>query len=457
MTLPLTPLTAISPLDGRYQSKLTTLRSTLSEYGLIYFRCYVEIHWLIHLAENSKINENERLSVPQKQQLLSIIEQFSMEDAEKIKTIEQTTNHDVKAVEYFLQKKLNTLPLQHLTPLIHFGCTSEDINNLSYALMFKTAREQIVVPLMQQIITALKRLAKQTAYLSMLARTHGQPASPTTLGKELLNVTIRLERQYQQFANNDILGKWNGAVGNFNAHAVAYPEVDWLTISEQFVTTLGISWNAYTTQIEPHDWIAEALQALTRFNTVLIDLDRDIWGYIALEYFLQKKIEKEVGSSTMPHKINPIDFENSEGNLGMANALAHHLAEKLPISRWQRDLSDSTVLRNLGSVFGYSVLAYQATLQGLEKLIPNETIITETLNAHWEVLAEAIQSVMRRHGIADAYEQLKIFSRGKRLDAARLKAFIDQLAIPDDAKRRLHQLTPHAYTGYAENLVKKLL
>jgi len=453
----LTPLTAISPLDGRYQAKQADLRPILSEYGLIFFRCTVEIHWLIKLSENAEINQNELLSAAEKKQLLDILEQFDLTDAEKIKSIEQTTNHDVKAVEYFLQEKVKALKLDRLIPLIHFGCTSEDINNVAYALMFKSAREKIMAPLMQEIITALKKLATETANLAMLARTHGQPASPTTLGKELLNVAVRLERQSQQFLTNDIFGKCNGAVGNFNAHVIAYPEVDWLTISKNFVTDLGLNYNAYTTQIEPHDWLAETLHALQRFNTVLIDLDRDLWGYIALDYFSQQKIENEVGSSTMPHKINPIDFENSEGNLGIANALAQHLAEKLPISRWQRDLSDSTVLRNLGSVFGYSALAYQATLKGLGKLIPNEKAIQAALNTHWEVLAEAVQSVMRRYGIADAYEQLKAFSRGKQLDANGLQTFIDQLEIPAEAKAQLRQLTPQTYIGKAAALVKKLL
>jgi adenylosuccinate lyase len=352
---------------------------------------------------------------------------------------------------------VKALKLECLISLIHFGCTSEDINNLAYVLMFKSAREKIIAPLTQKIIVALKKLATETANLAMLARMHGQPASPTTLGKELLNVAVRLERQSQQFLSNNILGKCNGAVGNFNAHVIAYPEVDWIVISKQFVTNLGLNYNAYTTQIEPHDWIAESLQALQRFNTILIDLDRDLWGYIALDYFSQQKIDSEVGSSTMPHKINPIDFENSEGNLGVANALAQHLAEKLPISRWQRDLSDSTVLRNLGSIFGYSALAYQATLKGLSKLIPNEQAVEEALHKHWEVLAEAVQSVMRRYGIADAYEQLKAFSRGKQLDGNRLESFIDQLAIPAEAKTRLRELTPETYIGKATDLVKKLL
>lgn len=453
----LTQVTALSPLDGRYQSKLTELQPTLSEYGLIYFRCTVEVHWLIRLAENSKINEGELLSDHEKKQLLELLENFSVEDAEAIKKIEQTTNHDVKAIEYFLQEKVKTLQLERLIPLIHFGCTSEDINNLSYALMFKSARDDIMLPAMHEIINVVKTLAKDTAELAMLARTHGQPASPTTLGKELGNVAVRLERQAKQFSDCQILGKCNGAVGNFNAHAIAYPEVDWPAVSEQFVTELGLTWNAYTTQIEPHDWIAEGMQALSRFNIILIDLDRDVWGYIFLEYFLQKKIDNEVGSSTMPHKINPIDFENSEGNLGVANAMAQHFAEKLPISRWQRDLSDSTVFRNLGSIFAYSLLAYKATLKGLSKLIPNEQALHDALNAHWEVLAEAVQSVMRRYGIADAYEQLKAFSRGKRLDTDSLKVFIDQLDIPDDAKARLRELTPETYTGYAADLLKKLL
>lgn len=453
----LSPLTAISPLDGRYESKLAALRPILSEYGLTYFRCFVEIHWLIQLTENTNVNEGALLNAGEKKQLLNIIDQFCLDDATAIKKIEQTTNHDVKAIEYFLQEKMRNLRLERLIPFIHFGCTSEDINNLSYALMFKAAREKFLSVSMQDIITSLKSLAKNTLNLSMLARTHGQPASPTTLGKELINTVARLENQRQKFLACKILGKCNGAVGNFNAHVTAYPEVDWLAVSEQFVKELGLSWNAYTTQIEPHDWIAEALHALTRFNTILIDLNRDLWGYIALDYFSQKKIENEVGSSTMPHKINPIDFENSEGNLGVANALAQHLAEKLPISRWQRDLSDSTVLRNLGSIVAYSTLAYQATLKGLNKLIPNTEVISNTLNAHWEVLTEAIQSVMRRYGISNAYEQLKTFSRGKQLDAEGINAFIDQLEIPDEAKAQLRDLTPETYTGYASVLTKKLL
>lgn len=451
------PLTALSPLDGRYESKLSELRPILSEYGLIYYRCVVEVEWLIHLASNPAINENDPLTQKEKEQLVGIISNFQLSDAESVKSIEQTTNHDVKAIEYFLRDKLTEKQLERLIPLIHFGCTSEDINNLSYALMFKDAREKILLPSMQNMIAAINALAKETANLSMLARTHGQPASPTTLGKELLNVAIRLEKQVQLLSNVDVLGKCNGAVGNFNAHVIAYPEIDWTTISETFVQKLGLTWNAYTTQIEPHDWIAEAMHAMMRFNTILIDFNRDMWGYISLEYFSQKKIENEVGSSTMPHKINPIDFENSEGNLGIANALAEHFANKLPISRWQRDLSDSTVLRNLGCIVGYSELAYKATLKGLSKCVPNQDAVTDALNAHWEVLTEAVQSVMRRYGIGDAYEQLKAFSRGKRLDENGLKAFIDQIDIPNDAKERLKALTPESYTGYAVELLKKLL
>ncbi len=337
----LTPLTAISPLDGRYQSKVEKLRPIVSEYGLIYFRVLVEIEWLITMAENKKINDGSKLTKDERTYLLNLIENFNLRDAQKIKDIEQTTNHDVKAVEYFLQGKLKENgPLNRLIPLVHFGCTSEDINNLSYALMFKAARDEIVLPSMQDIISHLKQMAKDTAEISMLARTHGQPATPTTLGKELLNHALRLERQQDQLSTAEILGKCNGAVGNFNAHLAAYPDLDWPSISETFVKNLGLTWSAYTTQIEPHDWLAETLHGLMRFNTILIDLDRDLWGYIALNYFSQKKIEGEVGSSTMPHKINPIDFENSEGNLGMANAIADHCANTLPISRWQRDLSD---------------------------------------------------------------------------------------------------------------------
>lgn len=453
----LSALSAISPLDGRYHSKLDALRPIVSEFGLIYFRCLVEVQWLIHLAENPSINPNHKLSNEQKSKLLDIIKQFTADDADAVKKIESTTNHDVKAVEYFLQKKLRQLNLEGLIPLIHFGCTSEDINNLAYALMFKHARDEILKAPMLALIDTLNKQAETTAQLSMLARTHGQPASPTTLGKELFNLTARLERQYRQFLSVEILGKCNGAVGNFNAHDIAFPQVDWQNVCRSFVTQLGLIWNPYTTQIEPHDWIAEGLQALMRFNTILIDLNRDLWAYISIDYFSQKKVENEVGSSTMPHKINPIDFENAEGNLGIANALSQHLAEKLPISRWQRDLSDSTVLRNLGTIFAYSLLAYQSTLKGLSKLVPNQEVITKDLAGHWEVLAEAVQSVMRRYGIADAYEQLKAFTRGKRLDAESLKSFIQQISVPDEAKKALLELTPETYTGYASDLVKKLV
>lgn len=452
----LTPMLSLSPLDGRYQAHLKPLRPILSEFGLIFNRFSVECHWLIFLAEHPKVNPGG-LSSEEKQKLLTLITDFKIQDAESIKSIELTTNHDVKAVEYFLQELLQTINLKRLTPLIHFGCTSEDINNLSYALMFKEARDSVLAPVMQELIDELKTLAKNTANIAMLARTHGQVASPTTLGKELLNIVLRLERQYKQFSTHNILAKWNGAVGNWNAHRITYPELNWIEISQSFVANLGLQWNSYTTQIEPHDWIAEVMHTLQRFNTILIDLNRDLWGYIALDYFSQKKIETEVGSSTMPHKINPIDFENSEGNLGVANALAQHFSEKLPISRWQRDLSDSTVLRNLGCIFGYSMLAYQASIRGIKKLTPNITAIDQSLNTHWEVLTEAIQSVMRRHGIADAYEQLKTFSRGKQITADTLKEFINQLDIPDLDKKRLIRLTPTTYTGYAVELLKKVL
>ena len=449
------PLTTLSPLDGRYQAKLAALQPIASEYGLIRYRLMVEIRWLMTLADMPEFTKLPSLDAAGRRFLENLIDQFDLSAAEQIKAIEQTTNHDVKAVEYYLHNKIRNNPqLTPFIPFIHFGCTSEDINNLAYGLMLTQIRAEILSPAMQAIIDQLILLAKEHAQLAMLARTHGQPASPTTLGKELANVIARLNRQFHTWQQLPVLGKFNGAVGNFNAHLVTAPEIDWPAVSQAFISSLGLTPNFFTTQIEPHDHLAELMQALMRFNTVLIDLNRDIWGYISLGYLGQKKVEHEIGSSTMPHKINPIDFENSEGNLGVANALAAHLAEKLPISRWQRDLTDSTVLRNLGTVAGYSLIAYQAALKGLQKLTVNSAQIQADLDQHWEVLAEAIQSVLRRHGVADAYEQLKSLTRGKTIDKKMLYNFIEQLPLPAETKLQLQTLTPEQYTGYAAQLAQ---
>lgn len=445
-------LTALSPLDGRYHPQLAGLGEVGSEYGLIRYRVKVEVHWLITLAETVLADEIS-LSAQDKQHLLAIVDDFSHADAAQVKEIESTTRHDVKAVEYFLQAKLSACGLERLIPWVHFGCTSEDINNLAYALMFFDLRADFLLPKLAEVQAALSQLAAQTADIPMLSRTHGQAASPTLLGKELLNVVARLSRQVAGLTDLAVLGKCNGAVGNFNAHVAAYPEHDWPAISAAFIESLGLTPNAYTTQIEPHDWVAEAMHVFVRINTILIDLNRDFWGYISWDYFSQKPVAGEVGSSTMPHKINPIYFENSEGNLGIANALANHFAIKLPISRFQRDLTDSTVLRNLGSIVGYMVLAYDALLNGLSRLAPNRERVEAALDAHWEVLGEAIQSVMRRHGILDAYEQLKSFTRGQAMTAELLGDFIETLAIPDEAKSRLLALTPATYTGLAADLI----
>jgi adenylosuccinate lyase len=444
----LNPLTALSPLDGRYHTKLDSLRTIFSEFGLIFHRTLVEIRWLQFLSAQHLPNLPP-LTKEQDTLLNQMIRDFSFEDAMLVKKIEQKTNHDVKAVEYFLQQKLTSLgDFQAYYPFIHFACTSEDINNLAYALMLVKAKQELLHS-MKNIVQNLSELAVKNADIPMLARTHGQAASPTAVGKELMNFVFRLQKQMDQFSEVRILGKFNGAVGNFNAHHIAYPEINWPELSEQFVSNLGLHYNAYTTQIEPHDFIAEYLHALTRFNNVLIDVNRDLWGYISLNYFQQKAVATEVGSSTMPHKINPIDFENSEGNLGVANALADHMANKLPISRWQRDLTDSTVLRNLGMVAGHSLLAYQAALKGLSKLDINAALIKQDLENHWEVLAEAVQTVMRRYGDTQAYERLKDFSRGKKVDQQLLQEFIQQLNIPTEAKQQLLELTPSTYTGYA--------
>ena len=451
------PLTAISPLDGRYANKNDVLRPIFSEYGLIRYRVFVEVRWLEALANEPAIAEVPPLSPQAKHFLEEILLDFSEADAAQIKQIERTTNHDVKAVEYFLKEKVNRQPeLAKISEFIHFACTSEDINNLAYGLMLKTGREETLLPLVDELIEEMRRLAHRAAAIPMLSRTHGQPASPTTLGKEIANVIYRLQRQRKQLADAAILGKINGAVGNYNAHAVAYPDIDWPLFSKRFVEDLGLSWNPYTTQIEPHDYLAEFFDCLSRFNTILIDFNRDIWGYIALGYFRQKTVAGEVGSSTMPHKVNPIDFENSEGNLGLANAVARHLAEKLPISRWQRDLTDSTVMRNLGVVIGYTRIALQSALKGMAKLEIDENRLAEDLDANWEVLGEAIQTVMRRYGIEQPYEKLKELTRGRRIDAAAIQEFIAKLDLPEPAKERLLALTPSNYVGYAKKFAEDI-
>lgn len=451
----LTALTALSPIDGRYQDKATALRPIFSEFGLLKFRVTVEVRWLQKLASHAQINEVSVLSKDANDHLNQIVEHFSIEDAERIKTIERTTNHDVKAVEYFLKEKCKALPeLQKINEFIHFACTSEDINNTSHALMLKTAREEVLLPEWKKVIDAVVELAHRYKDIPLLSRTHGQPASPTTIGKEMANVAYRLKRQYKQLENLEILAKINGAVGNYNAHLSAYPEVDWHTFSQEFIQSLGVTWNPYTTQIEPHDYIAEFFDCVSRFNTIVIDFDRDMWGYIALNHFKQRTIAGEIGSSTMPHKVNPIDFENSEGNLGLANAVMNHLGQKLPISRWQRDLTDSTVLRNLGVGLGYALIAYAATLKGISKLEVNEQHLRDELDQNWEVLAEPIQTVMRRYGIEKPYEKLKELTRGKRVDGEAMRQFIDGLALPQAEKDRLKQMTPASYIAMRWNLLK---
>ncbi|GAA0783598.1 MULTISPECIES: adenylosuccinate lyase [Pseudomonadati] len=453
----LSALTAISPVDGRYGSKTASLRGIFSEFGLTKYRVQVEINWLKLLSSCPEIEEVPPFSESALALLDSIKDNFSEQDALRVKTIESTTNHDVKAVEYFIKEKIaDNAELVAIDEFVHFACTSEDINNLSHGLMLKEARELVVVPQCQQIVDAIKKLAHDNKTVPLMSRTHGQPASPSTLGKEMANVVVRLERQLKQIQAVEIMGKINGAVGNYNAHISAYPEVDWHSLSQRFVTSLGINWNAYTTQIEPHDYIAELFDAMARFNTILIDFDRDIWGYIALGHFKQRTIAGEIGSSTMPHKVNPIDFENSEGNLGIANALMQHLAAKLPVSRWQRDLTDSTVLRNLGVGIAHSLIAYQATLKGISKLEVNEAHLRAELDVNWEVLAEPVQTVMRRYGIEKPYEKLKELTRGKRIDAQQLAVFIDGLELPADVKVELKKMTPANYIGRAEAFVDDL-
>ncbi len=447
-------LTAISPIDGRYADKVDALRPIFSEYGLIRFRVLVEVRWLQALAQHPLINEVSPFSADANQRLDSIISDFSEADAQRVKDIEKTTNHDVKAVEYLLKEKIaGCAELEKVSEFIHFACTSEDINNLSYALMLKEGRVVIQAQI-TDCINALKKIAIETADQPMLSRTHGQSATPTTVGKEFANTVARMRRQQDQLQSVALLGKINGAVGNYNAHAIAYPDVDWAEFAQDFILSLGLQFNPYTIQIEPHDYIAEFFHALSRFNTILLDFDRDIWGYISLGYFKQRVIAGEVGSSTMPHKVNPIDFENSEGNVGIANALFSFLAEKLPVSRWQRDLTDSTVLRNIGVGIAHTSIAIQASLKGISKLQINVDAIEADLNANWEVLAEPIQTVMRRYGIEKPYEKLKELTRGQRITPEQMQAFIEKLEIPDDAKTALLALTPRTYIGYAEQLAK---
>lgn len=450
-------LRALSPVDGRYADKVNALRDIFSEYGLMKYRVLVEVRWLQCLADDDQITELAPLSSVMKDVLNHIVDDFSLDDAERIKKIEAKTNHDVKAVEYFIRDRLGDGPeTATLKDFLHFGCTSEDINNLAYALMLRAGRNDVLIPQMREIRTKLKTMAKEYAAVPMLARTHGQTASPTTVGKELANVVARAERAQEQFRDLVIRGKFNGAVGNYNAHQVAYPDVNWPAISERLIESLGIDPNPCTTQIEPHDWTAEYAHALMRYNTILIDLCRDIWGYISLGYFTQKIAGNEVGSSTMPHKVNPIDFENAEGNFGMANALLGHLAEKLPISRWQRDLTDSTVQRNLGVAIAHHVIAMSSTLKGLGKVQLNEEAIRNDVANAWEVLAEAVQTVMRRHGIPEPYEKLKALTRGQPVTKELLQEFIGSLDIPADEKKRLLDLTPEQYIGFAATLTNEI-
>ncbi len=447
----LSALTAISPIDGRYQNKTDALRPIFSEYGLFRFRVQVEIEWLKALANHSGIKEIAPFSKKSLSILDKIKNDFSVADAKAIKKIEKTTNHDVKAVEYFIRDRIITnKALKEASQFIHFACTSEDINNLSHALMLKEARDVVLLPKLDETISVLKSLTNKYAKTPMLSRTHGQTASPTTLGKEIGVYVHRLSRQKKQLEKIELLGKMNGAVGNFNAHLSAYPKVNWMSLSKNFVTGLGLDWNPHTTQIESHDYMAEYFHVLSRANTILIDLSRDIWSYISLGYFKLKLKKGEIGSSTMPHKVNPIDFENAEGNLGMANSIFEHLAQKLPVSRWQRDLTDSTVLRNMGVGIAHTLIALDSSLKGLSKLDINPAALDQDLQQSWEVLAEPIQTVMRRYGIDNAYEQLKELTRGQNINQETLRVFIEQLDIPKDAKARLQQLTPQNYIGNAE-------
>jgi len=453
----LSQLTAISPVDGRYGSKTAALRPIFSEYGLIRHRVLVEIRWLQHLASIKDITEVPAFSAETQKLLNGIVDGFSEQDALRVKEIENTTNHDVKAVEYLLKEKIaGNKELEAVNEFIHFACTSEDINNLSHALMLREARDTVMLQLIDELVNALTSLAKELAGQPMLAHTHGQPASPTTVGKEIANVVYRLQRQIKQIKSVPLLGKLNGAVGNYNAHLSAYPNLDWASISKNFIESLGLEQNPYTIQIEPHDYMAELFDAFSRFNNIVMDFDRDIWTYISMGFFKQKTIAGEVGSSTMPHKVNPIDFENSEGNIGIANAIFSHLSAKLPISRMQRDLTDSTVLRNLGVGFAHCVIAYQSTLRGISKLQVNSDALHNTLDTNWEVLAEPIQTVMRRYGIEKPYEKLKELTRGQRVTEQDFKDFISKLEIPAEAKNQLILLTPMSYIGNAIEQTKTL-
>ena len=452
-----TPLTALSPLDGRYHGQLDALRPHCSEYALIRCRVEVEIRWLLALAKERRLPEIGPFTLKTQHQLAAVLAGFSEKDAARVKEIERRTNHDVKAIEYWLRERLaGNREAAKVAAFIHFACTSEDINNLAYALMLDRARREVMQPALARIIEKLRALARALARQPMLSRTHGQPASPTTMGKELANVVHRLRRAHAVAGEIRLQGKINGAVGNYNAHLAAYPDFDWERFARRFVESLGLEFNAYTIQIEPHDSFAELFDAIARGNTILIDFDRDIWGYISLGYFKQRTKEGEIGSSTMPHKVNPIDFENSEGNLGLANAILRHLAEKLPISRWQRDLTDSTVLRNVGVALGHTLLACASCMKGLDKLEANPARMNEDLDANWEILAEPIQTVMRRYGIADAYEQLKELTRGKGITRQALTVFVSGLAIPAVAKAQLLKLTPARYTGKAAELARKI-
>ena len=455
--LSLSSLTAVSPIDGRYGSKTDALRSVFSEYGLIRYRVLVEVRWLQQLANHPQVVEVAPFSAEANNILNQLVDNFTLEQAMRVKEIESTTNHDVKAVEYLLKETIaDNAELQAVSEFIHFACTSEDINNLSHALMLKEGRDNIVIPALQGIADNLSAMAREMAEAPMLSRTHGQTASPTTVGKEIANVAYRLQRQIDQISAVPLLGKINGAVGNYNAHLSAYGDIDWQANAQQFIEQLGLSYNPYTTQIEPHDYMAELFDGLARANTILIDFARDIWGYISVGYFKQKTIAGEVGSSTMPHKVNPIDFENAEGNMGLANAIFGHLSAKLPISRWQRDLTDSTVLRNMGVGLGYSLIAYASLNKGMGKLQLNSERLAEDLNNSWEVLAEPIQTVMRRYGIEEPYEKLKALTRGNVMDQATIQAFIDTLEIPDSAKAELKQMTPASYIGNAVDQAKNI-
>lgn len=452
----LSPLTAVSPIDGRYAKHTEALATICSEFGLIRYRTLVEVRWLQHLAARSEIPELPSFDPASRAYLDAIIDNFGLQDAQRIKSIEATTNHDVKAVEYFLQEKCGELEsLKSAIPFLHFACTSEDINNLAYAMMVKEARDLVLIPKFEAVKSQLSALAHTCGKTPMLSRTHGQTASPTTMAKEIVNVIVRIERQMEQLLRGEVLGKFNGAVGNFNAHVAAFPDADWQNISAAFINQLGFTPNQLTTQIEPHDYLAEIFDNICRLNTIMIDFCRDTWSYISIGYFRQQSIAGEVGSSTMPHKVNPIDFENAEGNFGVANALLQHLGAKLPISRWQRDLTDSTVLRNIGPAFGHTVIALNACARGIGKLEPDAARQTADLADAWEVLAEPIQTVMRRYGVPNSYEALKDLTRGAHIDRATLHKFIDSLALPEAERVRLKALTPENYAGIATQLATK--